>query len=292
MSNRASESIIFRSFLELNPEFAGEPLREWSSVQQDPPDIACTTNSGLRVAIELGEWLNESQMAQAMVRKAIQESVLDAIGPQPENNFENIYYAQMETRPRLRVKPTEAGSFRTEILALAQDMDRRWSREPNAFSPQGVFLTDMPNYPTVARYIRSLNFYPRRHYPGWPPDGRILTRKWPAGLDWLVFAGSGGAYSERSTLSALRSILAKKIAKYADKPLGSDEFHLLIHYNQAVLYNTPLETHSFSFEDAVRDASAFIGDDAGVFDKIFLQLAFEPGARVFRIYPITASAPV
>jgi hypothetical protein len=144
MSNRASESVIFQNFLELSPEFAGEPLREWNSVQRDPPDIICITNSGRLVAVELGEWLNESQMAQAMVRQAIEESVLDAIGPQPENNFEDIYYARMEARPRLRVKPTDADSVRSEILALAQDVDRRWNRDPDSCLPQGIFLTDRP----------------------------------------------------------------------------------------------------------------------------------------------------
>ena len=64
-----------------------------------------------------------------------------------------------------------------------------------------------------------------------------------------------------------------------------DEFHLLIHYNQALLFNSPVETFFFKFEDAARAGSAFIGDDPGILAKIFLIRAFRPGERVFQLYP-------
>jgi len=92
MSDRAGERILFELFLKTNPNFAEEPIREWTQPGQDPPDILCLTSSGRRIGVELGEWLNQRQMTEAKGREAIQDSILAAIGRQPDNGLENIYY--------------------------------------------------------------------------------------------------------------------------------------------------------------------------------------------------------
>lgn len=287
MSDRAGERILFELFLKTNPNFAEEPIHEWTQPGQDPPDILCLTSSGRRIGVELGEWLNQRQMTEAKGREAIQDSILAAIGRQPDNDLENIYYAWMQPRQRARVKPEDVQVFRLEILKLAYYIDQRWEQEPDWWSPQGLLYTDFSLFPTVGKYLDSVTIFPRLQYAGWPPNGQSEKRQWPAGCDWLVFRCNGGAYSERSSVDALLEIIARKIAKYTLKPPETqmDSFYLLVHYNQALLYNTPVETLSFTYADAARVASRLIGDDSGAFQKVFLLLAVEPGQKMFQLYP-------
>src|SRR4051812_5778353 len=51
----------FKGFLELEPEFCGEPLAEWGTPddEKDFPDVKGLTTSGKKVGVEIGEWLNE-----------------------------------------------------------------------------------------------------------------------------------------------------------------------------------------------------------------------------------------
>jgi len=287
MGDRSTERSIFESFLRVRPDFAGELLRGWIQPPQDPPDILCMTISGRSIGVELGEWLNEDQMTNAKGLEAIQNSMLRAIGTQPDNRCGNIYYAWLSPLPKARVKPADATAFREEIFRLVEDVDRRWDQEPDWQSPQGCFFTDFTRYSTLRKYLQLVRFFPRRCYGGWPPKGRVTKRTWPAGCDWLTFRMPGGAYNQDAMLDALCDILARKIEKYEAKPpeVLMDDFYLLIHYNQALLYNTPVETVFFKFEDAARAGSEFIGDDPGVFGKVFLILALHPGEKIFQLYP-------
>ena len=67
MSKREHEKAIFEAFLRVMPQFAGETLRDWSQPQDcsEFPDVICTTLSGQRIGVELGEWLNEDEMCKA-----------------------------------------------------------------------------------------------------------------------------------------------------------------------------------------------------------------------------------
>src|SRR5207248_3099127 len=69
---------------------------------------------------------------------------------------------------------------------------------------------------------------------------------------------------------ALLARLSDKIQKYASRPDELQEFYLLVYYGLAVVYNSPVETLTFKFEDAARPGAHFIGEDPGVFDRIFL----------------------
>ena len=110
---------------------------------------------------------------------------------------------------------------------------------------------------------------------------------WPTGCDWLVFPARGGFYSPDPMVDALLRIITKKIEKYEAKPpaIPLDAFCLLIHYDQAWEWNSPVETPDFKFEDAAATAADFVGDDPGSFDKIFLFIALQPGERLFQLYP-------
>lgn len=68
MPNVEREREIFKAFLKVKPDFAGEPIREWYHVSEwygvkeiqrpappdhDRPDIICVTESGRRIGVEL-----------------------------------------------------------------------------------------------------------------------------------------------------------------------------------------------------------------------------------------------
>ena len=137
MGDRQSEKVIFEAFLRVNSGFAGEAIAMFEQPDDDPPDVLCTTSSGRRVGVELGEWLNEDQIHDAKGSEAIQRSILQAIGPQPPNDTENIYFAWLHPKPKARVKPADAQLFRTELFRLVGDVDARWDQEDDWQSPQG-----------------------------------------------------------------------------------------------------------------------------------------------------------
>jgi hypothetical protein len=82
-------------------------------------------------------------------------------------------------------------------------------------------------------------------------------------------------------INVLLETIAESIQRYRGTRLGY-EFNLLIHLSQAHLYNTPVETLNFSYDDAAQLASEFIGDDTGSFNNIYLLIAVEP-PRVYRL---------
>ena len=86
-------------------------------------------------------------------------------------------------------------------------------------------------------------------------------------------------------VAALQDRLADKIQKYVARPDGLDEFDLLVHYDLAWVYNSPVETLTFKFADAARAGTDFIGDDPGAFDRIFLFVPHNEAQAVFRLYP-------
>jgi hypothetical protein len=86
-------------------------------------------------------------------------------------------------------------------------------------------------------------------------------------------------------VAALKARLADKIQKYASRPGGLDEFDLLVHYDLAWAYNSPVETLTFKFADAARAGADFIGDDPGAFDRIFLFVPHNDAEKVFQLYP-------
>jgi hypothetical protein len=76
-----------------------------------------------------------------------------------------------------------------------------------------------------------------------------------------------------------------KIQKYAARPGELHEFHSLVHYDLAWAYNSSVETLTFKFADAAQAGADFIGDDPGVFDRIFLFVPHDEAQKVFQLYP-------
>lgn len=273
MGNAVAEKNTFAAFLDAAPGFAGAAVANWNQPKQDPPDVLCTTVAGRQVGLELTEWLDQGQITEAKGMESIQKSILKAISPEPPNNTEHIHRATLDTRPKARVKPADAAGFRAELLKLVEEVDARWDGQRGWQSPQGCWWTDFSRYPTLAKYLSQVTFFPRP---------RFSTR---GGQGWLTFECTGGAYSGDSMVAALLARLEDKIQKYAARPVGVNEFHLVVHYDQAWVYNSPVETPLLTFVDAARAGADFIGDDPGAFDCIFLFVPHWGMQKVFQLYP-------
>lgn len=277
MGNPVAEKKTFTSFLAAAPNFAGDIVQNWVQPEEDPPDVLCITAAGRQVGLELTEWLDQGQIAEAKVTEKIQDSIRKAIQPEPPNDTEHIHLAWLHTLPKARVKPGDACTFRTELLQLIGEVDQRWDTEQMWQSPQGCGWTDFDRYTVLGKYLSQVRFFPRSAFRDW--------RNTKGSHHWLTFRMRGGAYSEDSMVAALRARLADKIQKYAARPGGLDEFDLVVHYDLAWAYNSSVETLTFKFADAARAGAEFIGDDPGAFDRVFLFVPHNEAQNVFRLYP-------
>jgi hypothetical protein len=277
VGNPVAEKSIFAAFLAAVPDFAGEAVQNWHQPQEDPPDVLCDTIFARKVGLELTGWLDEAQIAEAKSTESIENSIRKAIQPEPPNNTEHIYFAWLLTLPKARIKPADAAAFRTELLQLVEEVDGRWDAEQDWQSPQGCWWRDFSHYPTLGKYLSEVWFFPRSAFRNWSST--------KGGQHWLTLPMRGGAYSEDSMVATLKTRLADKIQKYAGRPGRLDEFDLLVHYDLAWAYNSPVETLTFKFADAARAGAEFIGDDSGAFDRIFLFVPHNDTQKVFQLYP-------
>jgi hypothetical protein len=275
MGDRAQEEAVFEGFLNAAPMFAGFEVKRWSQPKNDPPDIGAEMADRRKVGIELTSWLDESQIGREKKVELVELSFRDAVQPEPPNQTEHIFLLWMA--PKRRMGLADKPVFRTELLALTEEIDQRWESQPDWQSPQGLPWTDFTRYPTLAIYLDSVDVHPRM------PSVALTMRK--GGRHWLTFPARGGAYSPGWMVDALCDVVQAKIGKYAAKPAGTHEFHLLVHYDKAFVYNTPVHGMDFGYPEAVQAAAARIGNTVGVFDKIFVYVPVSEGQKVFRLCP-------
>jgi hypothetical protein len=281
MASREVERLVFEALLKAAPDFAGERVADWKQPvdAKDFPDVICRTESGRCVGVELGEWLNEGQLANSRGLQVIQDSVLQVIAPQPTHSCENISIVWLHVRRRLRVRPADGPALRAELLALIDKFDQEWQY---AWRPSGHTVTDLAGWPTLARYAEAVRLWSRWR---WVPDGEprwVQEKTWPAGIDWIVFPARGGAFSEKDMIVPLMRVLQDKVQHYGGKA-GFDRVYLVVYYDMAVLYNSPVETPTFTFENAAAEAREVIAGDRGIFDAIFLFVAIQPGSRLIPV---------
>jgi hypothetical protein len=275
MGNPKAERDVFEAFLQAAPTFAGAAVANWSQPTNDPPDIEAELVDGRKVGIDLTSWLDESQIGLEKKTEFVEMSLREAIQPEPPNETEHIFNLWMT--PKRHVIPADRQDFRTQLLALTEEIDKRWESEPAWQSPQGFLWTDFTRHPMLAKYLESVDVHPRR------PSIPSTTRR--RGLHWLTFPMRGGAYAPGWMAGALCECVQAKIAKYAAKPAGTSEFHLLAHYDKAFAYNTPVQGIDFGYADAAKVAAVRIGASVGVFDKIFVFVRVTDGQQVFQLYP-------
>ena len=271
MGNPKEECEVFAGFLAAMPMFAGSPVTDWRQPAQDPPDIEADLADGRKVGIELTSWLEESQIGREKKVEVLESSFRDAVQPEPPNETEHIFLVWLA--PRRKIIADDAPAFRSELLALMEAIDKDWDNIRWSDSPQGFDWNDFTNHPTLRKYLSSIDVHPRR--PG----------QQKGGAHWLTFPMRGGAYSPDWMVDALVECILAKTTKYPAKPLGMAEFHLLLHYDKAFLYNTPVLGIDFGYAEAVRAAAARVGKAVGMFDKIFVHVTVADGEKAFQFYP-------
>jgi len=285
MNKSEHERAIFAAFLRVAPRFSGHDITKWTQPEDEKefPDVICISESGLKVGVELGQWLNEDEMRHAKGMERIESSILAAVGDQGDNNTENILLVWLSPRPKARIKPSDAEAFRKQLFECIRDHDGRWPTERFWHSPQDHMASgaELTPYPVVAKYLDGVRMFPNKRYCGRPPDGRMVKERWPTGQDWILFPARGGPFSEQTMLQPLLERLAEKKDHYGDGS-GFDHLSLVVYYHSALRYNSPAETPRFTFENAAEAARQFLDDDAEPFQSIYLFVAVDEG-RVFKV---------
>src|ERR1039457_680528 len=135
--------------------------------------------------------------------------------------------------PKRRMVATDAAAFRAELLKVTEEIDRRWNSETDWHSAAGFQWNEFSTYPMLGKYLKAVRIHPRI------PSCPMTMEK--GGLHWLTFLMRGGGYSPNWMVDALCECVQAKIARYQEKPNGMNEFLLLVHYDKARRYNTPVE---------------------------------------------------
>lgn len=279
LSKEQREGNIFAAFLKFCPLFTGEAIRDWIQPQSDPPDILCTTLSGKKVGVELRGWLQEDEMAYGISYERREHSVMEALGDQGDNPCKNVHWVWLHPKESARIRQKDRAHFRLQVLRKIAEMDEAMGGE-DSWSPQGLSSADFSGHPVLAKYLDGIQCFPRK---AWRNGKFVIEGSIPA-QPWIHLPARGGAYSEQTMLQALYDAIDDKRNHYKSRPKNLQELCLLIHYDQALLYNSPVETPRFKYEDAAKLGSMHVGANPGVFDKIFLYLAIHPGEKVFQIH--------
>ncbi len=208
--------------------------------------------------------------------EAIEVSLRQALNPPRANNTEHFLAIWIYAKRKLQ--SADAQQFRTEILQLVTGLDQKCNTDPGLRSPQGFAWNDFSLFPVLAKYLDSLEFHPRM-----PTVAPTMEK---GKLGWLTVEPRGGPYSPDDMVDALCDRVQDKIAKYPSRPGGMAEFHLLVHYDKARAYNSPVIGIDFGYAEAVRAASSRIGTAVGAFDRIFVLVRKDDGEKVFRLFPV------
>lgn len=272
MGNPAEEKRMFVAFLDDCPLFAGSPVKCWTQPKKDPPDIECLLQDGRTIGLELTNWLNERQIANAKLRESMEEPFRRALFAVP-NESQHFQVVWMSVKERLRKGDEDL--LRDEMTRLMKHLDNMWDTQPDWDSPEGFPWRDFTGYPTLVRYFAAIHIHPR-------PSPRLTTD--PPELGWLTFVLRGGAYSPALAVDTLVANIKTKIAKYSAKPVGLAAFFLLVHYDfKAYAHNSPPEGIGFSYPEAVVEASRMLGGALGIFDGIFVYVDTTNGQKSFKV---------
>jgi hypothetical protein len=165
--------------------------------------------------------------------------------------------------------------FRRELFELIAKVDRDWVPEASSMTSD-VVLPDPATQPILTKVLHSIQCFPRR------------ANETPyLGIPWITFRSPGGAYDPRQMSEALTQRLKEKREQYLSntKVRSLAEFVLVIHYDQALVYNTPVIGLKYGFNEAIEEAKTSLAGDSGAFTRIFVMKAVEPGGQVWKIYP-------
>ena len=203
------------SFVNSEPEFAGERLSQWEQPEDERefPDITGKSVSGRRIGVELAEWLNEEDIATAIGKERSEASILEAIGEQGPNATGHIDHVWLTVKAGARVTRADAAAFRTEVFSLIDACDRRWLSE--RYWERGAVLgsSDLDAYPTLTQYLDGAKLWSREHH------------HWPEGVPWILFRARVDVFNQDTMLTRRVSRSERKTAMIAEKSMSWSPQH-------------------------------------------------------------------
>jgi len=260
MGNRSHERAIFESLVRTKPDFLGEAIAKWHQPDDEGafPDIEGVLSSGRRVGVELGEWLSKDQTAAAHTRERAERTFLAAIGAQPENSATNVGFVWISRRPGAKLRDSDLVAFRLELYRCIAEADADGSLWDN---PSAVMIREADiasRFGTLIRYIQGLTLFRRQAIN-------------PAsGVDWIGFPAPGGFYTPDTMVECLLELSEKKRTHYGTSKHGFDHLSLVLFYDQAFFFNTPVTTPWFTVSDAAARAQWAFANQPGPFDSAFV----------------------
>ena len=260
------EEALFEAFMKVCPRFADEEV-EWSLAECDPPDVICITTSGRRVGVEICQWAHEGEMKAGRLREEKERKLLDAIGvPQPMNTSKNFRLAVFFPRAKVNITPSEYPVFRQSLLRLIAHVDAAWPTEDRG---RNYRFAELNRFPPLDKHLEQVRFVP----------GKALT----SDVDWIVPVVPADSFDDRTMADPLLERLSKKKQQCRALKANCDELYLLIAYDQALPYCSPIETPRRRVIETAREAAAALAADRGPFSRAFLFIGVEPGRRVYRL---------
>jgi hypothetical protein len=261
---RKYERAVFIGFLKTRPLFAGSPIRYWIWNRKDPPDIYCWTEDGRKIGIELVSWIDQKEMAAAKRTEKAEENLRKRIGLVSSINCRNVRFAVIHPLPTSS-RPKSRTNLRTAFNRILKRVDSNWP-ELEERNKVRLAATDLPA--ELAEAVSHIEFFGRTE--GGPPQNiNVIT---PA---------RGGPYTTETMLKALHKNVQKKCSHYTRRQFPAGGAHLLIHYDQAWMYCSPIIDPFTKPQSYAKQAAAWLNDAPGPFDQAFLYIGLEPGRESF-----------
>ncbi|MGA2903985.1 MAG: hypothetical protein ABSD98_09145 [Candidatus Korobacteraceae bacterium] len=275
--NRRIEEQIFEAFLEIRPNFAGRPLKNWER-GANPPDFFCHDCSGKLIGVELTEWLNASHIKSEKIRQNVASQYSRIIRSEHETPPRNIEFVELGLKDGAEPSISEQEQFRRELFEYIRQVDGILGASPLPRSLQHQERFEFPNHPTLSRYVAWIKYWPCK-----PSDK-------PSGVEWIGFPQRGGYYSQNQMLGTLIENIQKKTKKYStlQQQYNLDELYLIAYYSRALLYSPPYSTLDFGFRDVADAVSRELVRDHGHFHGVFLFSPLENGEKVIKVWPVSA----
>ncbi len=304
-NQRREEELLFKAFLDVEPDFLNEAF-EWSSAKMgyDPPDMVCVTASGRTIGVEICQWVHEKSMRDYRTKTRINESILNALGPQTlfpkPANFSLVFF---QAKPKSRLTSGECAvfqrSFRDLISSVDRDLPARKGRAERPF-----VLANLKDYTPLNRHLEKVTFCPPSNELNVAVEralestGGMLapTGDTSGAVDWILPVGSTqwvrtpydldhwGPDDHGSTTveGSLLKLLIKKSDRCSRAKLKTycDELDLVIAFDQGL----PCCPPTFDRRDTAREAvSRARGTVPWPFRRTHLLIAAEDSPTVHRI---------
>jgi hypothetical protein len=254
---------VFKGFLKTHPLFAGSPIRYWVWNRKDPPDIDCWTEDGRKIGIELVSWIDEKEMAAAKKIEKAEEKLRKRIGVISSMKCRNVLFAVIH--PLTASSQRTSTNVRNAFNQVLKRVDSNWPELADRNKAR-LAATDLPT--ELAEVVSHVEFFGR-------------TKDGPREKINIITPARGGPYTTATMLKALHKNVQKKCSLYKRGQFPTGGAHLLIHYDQAWMYCSPINDPFTKPESYAKQAAAWLKADAGPFDQAFLYIGLAPGRESF-----------